>query len=89
MRYLSDDDLRNLEPAENATLGSPIPTQVVSNGEFTPIPQTDDQKRVEQEISRLADLRHLRFRALDHIGIVSRDITYAYGRIELGSPRRP
>jgi hypothetical protein len=29
------------------------------------------------EISRLADLRHLRFRALDHIGIVSRDITYA------------
>jgi hypothetical protein len=41
------------------------------------------------EISRLADLRHLRFRALDHIGIVSRDITYAYGRIELGSLRRP
>lgn len=41
------------------------------------------------EISRLTDLRHLRFRALDHIGIVSRDITYAYGRIELGPPRRP
>jgi predicted TIM-barrel fold metal-dependent hydrolase len=55
MRYLSDDDLRNLRPAETEALGSPIPTQVVSNGEFTPLPQSPDQRRVEVEIERLAD----------------------------------
>ena len=36
MRYLSDDDLRHLSPAEEATLATPIPTQMISNGEFTP-----------------------------------------------------
>jgi predicted TIM-barrel fold metal-dependent hydrolase len=55
MRYLSDDDLRSLSPAETATLDTPIPTQMISNGEFTPLPQTPDQRRVEQEIKRLAD----------------------------------
>jgi uncharacterized protein len=55
MRYLTDDDLRRLTPAEETDLGAPIPTQLVSNGEFTPLPQTPDQKRVEQEITRLAD----------------------------------
>ena len=55
MRYLSDDDLRNLSPAESATLDTPIPTQMISNGEFTPLPQTPDQRRVEQEIARLAE----------------------------------
>jgi hypothetical protein len=46
MRYLSDDDLRSLSPAETATLDTPIPTQMISNGEFTPLPQTPDQRRV-------------------------------------------
>src|SRR6185295_1028504 len=55
MRYLSDDDLRSLAPAETATLDTPIPTQMISNGEFTPLPQTPDQRRVELEIGRLAD----------------------------------
>jgi predicted TIM-barrel fold metal-dependent hydrolase len=55
MRYLSDDDLRKLSPAESATLDTPIPTQMISNGEFTPLPQTPDQRRVEQEIRRLAE----------------------------------
>jgi uncharacterized protein len=55
MRYLSDEDLKNTLPAESATFASPIPTQVVSNGEFTPMPQTEDQKRVEARIKHLAD----------------------------------
>src|SRR3954464_3408177 len=55
MRYLSDDDLRRLAPAESATLDTPIPTQMVSNGEFTPLPQTPAQRHVEQEIGRLAE----------------------------------
>ena len=35
----------------------PIPTQMISNGEFLPVPQTPAQRRVEFELSRLADLR--------------------------------
>lgn len=34
---------------------SPIPTQVVSNEEFDPLPQTEDQKKVENRINELAD----------------------------------
>lgn len=35
---------------------SPLPTQVVSNEEFLPMPQTADQKRLEARINALADL---------------------------------
>lgn len=41
------------------------------------------------EIARNGDPRHLRVRALDERGIYSREITYAYGRIDLGDPKRP
>lgn len=34
---------------------TPIPTQVVSNEEFYPMPQTQDQKRVEMRINQMAD----------------------------------
>ena len=40
--------------AENG-LGSPIPTQIVSNEEFPPLPQTEDQKKVEDLTRELAD----------------------------------
>lgn len=32
--------------------GWPVPTRMISNGEFLPIPQTRDQMRVEQELER-------------------------------------
>jgi len=35
--------------------GTPVPTQIVSNEEFDPLPQTADQRRVEQRIFELAD----------------------------------
>jgi formylglycine-generating enzyme len=41
------------------------------------------------EITRAGDARHLRIRSLDAHGIFSRDVTYAYGRIDLGDPKRP
>lgn len=41
------------------------------------------------EVARNGDPRHLRFRSLDQRGVYQRDITYAYGRIELGDPKRP
>ena len=34
---------------------SPVPTQIVSNEEFPPLPQTPDQKAVEQKVAELAD----------------------------------
>jgi hypothetical protein len=55
MRYLSDKDLRKTEPAERGSFASPIPTQIVSNGEFTPSTQTLRQKLVEARIKQLAD----------------------------------
>src|ERR1051325_2502819 len=52
--YLSDDELQQTAPAEVASFRSPIPTQIVSNGEFNPLPQTRDQQRVEARVKELA-----------------------------------
>jgi hypothetical protein len=40
--YLSNEELTRTAPAEVASFPSPIPTQIVSNGEFVPLPQTRD-----------------------------------------------
>jgi uncharacterized protein len=34
---------------------SPVPTRMISNGEYMPVPQTDKQKRVEARIKELVD----------------------------------
>jgi hypothetical protein len=36
------------------SLHSPIPTQMISNGEYMPAPQTDQQKQVEARVEQLA-----------------------------------
>src|SRR5262249_52203571 len=36
-------------------LRSPMPTRMISNGEYMPVPQTDQQKRVEVRMEELAD----------------------------------
>jgi predicted TIM-barrel fold metal-dependent hydrolase len=54
--WFSDEQLARLEPADHAdSLHSPIPTQMVSNGEYMPIPQTDKQKEVEKRLLALSD----------------------------------
>ena len=53
--YLSDAELERTAPAETASFRSPIPTQIVSNGEFNPLPQTREQRRVETRLKMLAD----------------------------------
>src|SRR6516165_9789686 len=35
---------------------SPVPTRMISNGEYMPVPQTDGQKRVEARMGELADV---------------------------------
>jgi predicted TIM-barrel fold metal-dependent hydrolase len=52
--YFSDREFAQVEPAENA-FRSPIPTQIISNGEFNPLPQTQQQRRVEARIRELGD----------------------------------
>ena len=41
------------------------------------------------EVTRGATARHIRVRALDQLGIYSREITYLYGRVDLGKSKRP
>jgi predicted TIM-barrel fold metal-dependent hydrolase len=54
--WLSDEQLARCTPADEAEgFDSPIPTQMVSNGEYMPYPQTDKQKQVEARIKELAD----------------------------------
>src|SRR5499426_4138076 len=53
--YLSSEELKRTAPAETAAFRSPIPTQVVSNGEYNPLPQSREQQRVEARIKEMAD----------------------------------
>src|SRR5262249_57656254 len=50
----SDAELERTAPAEIAAFRGPIPTQIVSNGEYNPLPQTREQRRVEARVSQLA-----------------------------------
>ena len=55
---LSDEDLAKCARAydpEGGDFPSPVPTRMVSNGEYLPIPQTKKQKQVEARIEELAD----------------------------------
>ena len=55
---LSEDVIANCERADHSALGSatrmPVPTQLVSNGEYPPLPQSENQKRVEALVNDLA-----------------------------------
>jgi len=53
--WLSERERRLVAGAETASAATPIPTQIVSNGEYLPPPQSDAQKRVERRIFELAD----------------------------------
>jgi hypothetical protein len=52
---LSNSELSQTEPAEQAAFRSPVPTQIVSNGEFNPLPQTAQQRRFEERVKEFAD----------------------------------
>lgn len=53
--WLSDEQMRHVAPAESEPFQSPVPTRMVSNGEYMPHPQTEQQKHVEYRIKELAD----------------------------------
>lgn len=53
--FLSDEELESLSEGQTQAFRSPVPTQIVSNGEFSPLPQSQNQKKVEARIKELAD----------------------------------
>src|ERR1700741_355195 len=59
--WLSEREQRLVAGAEAASAPTPIPTQIVSNGEYLPPPQSAIQKKVEARINELADVngKHL------------------------------
>ena len=53
--WFSEAQLEKLSPADHADMvHSPIPTQMVSNGEYVPIGQTPQQKEVEARLAELS-----------------------------------
>jgi hypothetical protein len=54
--WLSEREQCLVAGAETASAATPIPTQIVSNGEYLPPLQSETQKRVERRILELADV---------------------------------
>ena len=46
--FLSKRELAQTQPAESVEFRSPVPTRIVSNGEFNPLPQTRRQRQFEE-----------------------------------------
>ena len=53
--WLTEKEREQTAHADDAAFASPVPTQIVSNGEYNPLPQTEKQKQVEGRIKELAD----------------------------------
>jgi uncharacterized protein len=55
--WLSDKERKVVMTADDLDAGfvSPLPTQVVSNGEYNPMPQSEQQRQVEARIKEMAD----------------------------------
>src|SRR5258707_2387611 len=53
---LDEEQVARCERADVAEpLRCPVPTRMISNGEYMPAPQTDEQKRVEARVEELAN----------------------------------
>jgi uncharacterized protein len=55
MKFLSDAQLRELQPAETSSFPSPVPTQIVSSDEYMPPSQSERQREVEARLKELSD----------------------------------
>src|ERR1700719_2369932 len=53
--WLSDEQLDRCAPAEAEPFQAPVPTRMVSNGEYMPHPQTNKQRHVEARVKEIAD----------------------------------
>jgi uncharacterized protein len=55
MKYLTDEMISGLAPAETSSFPSPVPTQIVSSDEFEPVPQSVRQREVEIRLKEMSD----------------------------------
>ena len=55
MGFLTDDERDALLPAEMLPNTTPIPTQIISNDEYIPAPQSEQQKQVEARLLDMGD----------------------------------
>src|SRR5258708_16982828 len=53
--WLRDEQLEGCAPADAEPFQGPVPTRMISNGEYMPHPQTEKQRRVELRVKELAD----------------------------------
>ncbi|BAT57650.1 amidohydrolase [Variibacter gotjawalensis] len=53
--FLTHDEINELSPSELLPHATPIPTQIVSSDEYTPPPQSEQQKEVEARLLAMAD----------------------------------
>ena len=53
--WLSEEEVEKVNRIEQQEFRSPVPTQIVSNGEYNPLPQTEKQRQVEGLIKEFAD----------------------------------
>jgi uncharacterized protein len=53
--HLSEAEMERVIGAEQSASGMPMPTQIISNGEFNPLPQTEQQRQVAGLINDYAD----------------------------------
>ena len=53
--HMSEEEYKQCDPADEVAFRSPVPTQIVSNGEYNPLPQTADQAKVEGLIKEMGD----------------------------------
>jgi predicted TIM-barrel fold metal-dependent hydrolase len=66
------------KPSEKLKIKTPIPTRIISNGEYDPLEQTDQQKDVEKNILEIA--RHV----AGEQGLSRRDVLVGTGAITIG-----
>jgi predicted TIM-barrel fold metal-dependent hydrolase len=53
--WLTDHELEDCLPADTHAFASPVPTQIVSNGEYNPPPQSAQQRQVEGILKELSE----------------------------------
>jgi len=61
--WFSEKEASQVTPAEKV-FESPIPTQIVSNGEYNPLPQTEKQRQVEGLIKEYGD-KYAKYHGMD------------------------
>src|SRR5258707_4474803 len=54
MKFLSDEQLSGLLPAETSSFPAPVPTKFVSSDESLPVRQTEQQRAVEARLKELS-----------------------------------